>query len=475
MGIDASEKCLGEYRFLRLWNETNNWMAASGHPPKYALAINSGINLNCGDVFPFLNDAVKQGLVTEKTIDESLSQLLKTKFRLGMFDPPEKNPFNAISSEVINADAHQQMAREAAQKSIVLLKNDNQTLPIKKDRKYIYIVGPTAANEDVLLGNYYGTSANMNSILAGITGKVHPGTSIQYKHGTLLDRENKNPIDWTTGEAHDADVIIAAMGISGLLEGEEGDAIASEYKGDRFDIRLPQNQINYLKKLRSQGDKPIVLVVTGGSPIDLSDVEAYVDAILFVWYPGEEGGNAIADIIFGDVSPSGRLPITFPKKLDDLPPYEDYSMVGRTYKYMEKEPLYPFGFGLSYTNFSYENITLSDDVIGEGDSLIVRATIKNNGAIAAGEVVQMYLTDLEASARTPFYDLKGIQRVTIEAGEEKEVSFQLNTGDLALITEEGNSIIEKGQFKITIGGSSPGKTSLELGAAKPVEMVFELR
>lgn len=440
-----------------------------------ALAINSGINLNCGNVFPFLNDAVEQGLVTEQTIDEALSTLLRTKFKLGLFDPPERNPYNSIPSSVINSEEHRRLAREAAQKSIVLLKNDFNTLPIKKDLKFVYVVGPNATNENILLGNYYGVSPNLNSILAGITGKVHPGTTVQYNHGQLFDRENVNPIDWSTGAAAKADAVIAVMGISGLIEGEEGEAIASPYKGDRFDIKLPQSQIDYLKKLRSVGDKPIILVVTGGSPIDLTDVQDYADAILFVWYPGEEGGNAVADIIFGDVSPSGRLPITFPKSLDDLPPYEDYSMDGRTYKYMEKEPLYPFGFGLSYTDFSYENITLSKEEIEKGDSLLVLATIKNNGDVAGSEVVQFYLTDIEASARTPLYSLKGFKRVYIEPGKKKEVSFKIRTEDLALINEKGESIIESGQFKITIGGSSPGKVSLQLGASKPIETVFTLK
>jgi beta-glucosidase len=461
--------CGAIYDFHQYHKVTNNEVESA------ALAVNSGVNLNCGNVYSSLKDAVDQGLVSEATIDESLSTLLRTKFKLGLFDPPERNQYNSISTRVINSSKHRRLAREAAQKCIVLLKNDFNTLPIKKDLKFVYVVGPHATNADILLGNYYGVSSNLNSVLEGITAKVSPGTTVQYNHGQLFDRENLNPIDWSTGAAANADVVIAVMGINGLLEGEEGESIASPHKGDRFDIKLPPNQINYLKKLRSKSDKPIVLIVTGGSPIDLTDIEDYVDAILFVWYPGEEGGNAVADIIFGDVSPSGRLPITFPKSLDDLPPYDDYSMIGRTYKYMEKEPLYPFGYGLSYTNFLYEGITLSKNKISKSDSLLVLATIKNTGEVTGSEVVQIYLTDMEASARTPLYSLKGIKRVEIRPGEKKEVSFKIRIEDLTLINEEGEKVIEEGQFKITIGGSSPGKTSLKLGAPEPVEAFFELR
>ncbi len=399
--------------------------------------------------------------------------MLRTKLKLGLFDPSEMNPYNEVDSEVINKEEHRQLAREAAQESIVLLKNDN-VLPMKTDLKYIYMVGHHAASTEILLGNYFGVSANLNSILEGVTKKVHGGTTVQYKHATLLDRENPNPIDWSTGEAHEADVIIAVMGISGLLEGEEGEAIASEHKGDRPDIRLPEAQVNYIKKLRSAGDKPIVLVLTGGSPIDISEIEDDADAILFVWYPGEEGGNAFADIVFGDVNPSGRLPITFPKNVENLPPYEDYTMEGRTYKYMEDDPLYPFGYGLSYTTFEYENLELGSKEVTQGDSLSVSVKVKNNGSSAGEEVVQMYLTDLEASGRTPFYSLRGFKRVSLEPGESKTVQFQVRPEYLMHVTEEGEEIYEPGKFRVTIAGSAPVKRSMELGMPQPVSEEFEL-
>jgi beta-glucosidase len=450
---------------LRDFHEAH--LVTDGPVESAALAINSGINLNCGDIFPYLTDAVEQGLVTEATIDTRLKRLLRSRFKLGLFDPPEMNPYNEVDSDVINKDEHRKMAREAAEKSIVLLKNEN-VLPIKKDLKYIYIVGHHAASNEVLLGNYFGSSADMKSFLEGITGEVHPGTSIQYKHATLIDRENPNPIDWSTGEAHDADVIFAFMGISGLLEGEEGEAIASEHKGDRPDIRLPEAQVKYIKKLRNAGDKPIVLVLTGGSPIDISEIEADVDAILFAWYPGEEGGSALANIVFGDVNPSGRLPITFPKNVENLPPYEDYSMEGRTYKYMEEDPLYPFGYGLSYASFEYENLELGSKEIAQGDSLTVSVNVKNTGEMKGEEVVQLYLTDVESSSRTPQYSLRGFKRVLLNAGASQTVQFVLKPQYFMHVTETGEEIFEPGKFRITICGSAPVDRSFELGITPAV-------
>ncbi len=439
-----------------------------------ALALKSGVNVNCGDTYPYLADAVTQGLVSEKEIDESLTWLLRSRFKLGLFDPPEMNPYTSISTDVINCEKHRQLAREAAQKSVVLLKNKNNVLPLKKDIEYIYVLGPNATNLDVLLGNYYGLSGNMSTILEGLTAKVEPGSFIAYRQGCLLDRDNVNPNDWTTSGAKEAEVSIAVMGISGLLEGEEGESILSPTKGDRFDIRLPEVQVKQLKKLRENNDKPIILILTGGSPIDISEVEDLVDAILFVWYPGEEGGNAVADIIFGDVAPSGRLPITFPKSLAQLPPYDDYSMSGRTYRYMTKEPRYPFGFGLSFTSFEYQDANIDKEVVKPGENMNVEVTVKNTGQIEADEVVQLYISDLEATVNVPLYSLKEFKRIHLKPGESSQVKFTITPDMMKIVNNDGESILEPGEFKITIGGSSPGNRSLELGAAKPVELFFKV-
>ena len=427
-----------------------------------ALALKSGTNINCGNVYKTLKGALDQGLITVELIDTRLKESLLTRFKLGMFDPIGANPYDNIGPEVVDSEAHRKLAKEAAQKSIVLLKNKNNILPLKKDTRTVYVVGPSAANEEVLLGNYYGLTSSTQTILDGIVSKVSPGTSINYKSGVLPFSDNINPIDWTTGEAGASDVCIAVMGISGLLEGEEGEALASSDKGDRKSLKLPKNQVDFIKKIKSQSSKPLVLVLTGGSPIAIPELHDLVDAVLFVWYPGEEGGNAVADVIFGDISPSGKLPITFPKSEDQLPPFIDYNMKGRTYKYMTEEPLYPFGFGLSYTTFEYKNLKIDENYK-------VTVDIVNTGKITAEEVIQLYISSPLAGTEDPIFDLKSFKRETLKAGETKTITFNLKKETFNQINQEGKEVLRKGAYKMYIGGSLPSKRSLDLGASKCIE------
>ncbi|WP_037316952.1 glycoside hydrolase family 3 C-terminal domain-containing protein [Salegentibacter sp. Hel_I_6] len=440
-----------------------------------ALGIKSGVNLNCGSVYPSLVGAVEKGLVTEEEIDEQLAVLLKTKFKLGLFDSPDKNPYSKLSAKDINTKENRALARETAQKSMVLLKNDD-VLPLKNDLAKYFITGPNATSIEILLGNYHGVNPNLVTIIEGIAGAIEPQSQLQYRQGTLLDRPNANPQDWASPNAANSDATIAVLGISGVLEGEEGESIASETFGDRYDYNLPENQLDYLRKLNeAAGDNPVIAVITGGSPMNLEEVHELADAVLLVWYPGEEGGNAVADIIFGDVSPSGRLPITFPKSLDDLPDYEDYTMKGRTYKYMEVDPMYPFGYGLSYSNFEYSEIKLSEERIRKGKSLEASIEVSNTGDYEAEEVVQLYVSDMETSVDAPKYQLYGIKRINLEGGSSEEITFDITPEMMELVDDEGESVLEKGEFKIYIGGSSPSSRSLELGAAQFKEAVFTLR
>ena len=282
-------------------------------------------------------------------------------------------------------------------------------------------------------------------------------------------------MNYSIGEAADADAVVAVFGISGVFEGEEGESTASTSRGDRLDLNLPQNQLDYLRELKKQCKKPIILVLTGGSPICTPELADMVDAILFVWYPGQEGGHAVADVIFGDVNPSGRLCITFPKSVSQLPAFEDYSMKGRTYRYMTEEPLYPFGFGLSYTNYSYSNIKTDKDKIKKGQSVLVTATVTNTGKTAGEEVAQLYITDVKASAPTPLYALKGTKRVKLAAGESKEVSFEVTPQMMELVTVTGEKVIEPGDFKVYIAGSTPSALSVKLGGAAPVSKIFSVK
>jgi beta-glucosidase len=433
-----------------------------------ALALSRGVNLECGDTYPYLVQAVKQGLVKESQIDSSLAILYRTRFRLGMFDPPASNPYNNISESVINSPEHRALARKVAQQSIVLLKN-NGVLPLRNDLEKYFVTGPNSASVDALIGNYYGVNNQFVTILEGLSAQISKGSQLQYRPGTLLDRQNANPIDWSAGEAKVSDATIAVIGITGLLEGEEGESIASPSFGDRLDYNIPQNQVEYLRKLKAGNSKPVIAVITGGSPMNLAEVQEIADAVLLVWYPGEEGGNAVADIIFGKISPSGKLPVTFPKSLDQLPPYEDYAMKGRTYRYMTAEPLYPFGFGLSYTEFRYSDLKLSKQSIHAGDSVRATITVKNTGKRSGDEVVQLYLTHENGGPETPLYALKGFKKIHLDPGDSKTIQFSLGADALALIDENGNKVWPAGRIRVSAGGCLPGKRGEELGAAKHIE------
>lgn len=429
-----------------------------------AMAINAGANLECGVSYDQLKEAVKQGLVTEKTIDEALFYVYRSRFKLGLFDPADKNPYSKIGTEVVNSPKHVQLAREAAQKSMVLIKNKNNALPLNKNMNSLMVLGPNASNVDVLLGNYNGFAPNMVTFIEGIMGKVSPSTRVEYRMGFLLDRPNINPIDWASEEAKGHEAVVVVMGIHTTLEGEEGEAIASPHKGDRLDAGLPKNQIDYLKTLREKVKKPIIVVLTGGSPICEPELENLADAIIMAWYPGEQGGNGLADVLFGEVAPSGKMPLTFPKSLNDLPAYNDYSMKGRTYRYMQAEPFVPFGFGLSYTSFEYSAMKLSSPTIKKDGKVTAEVSIKNTGKMAGEEVVQLYIKDMAASVEVPQYALKSFKRVSLQPGDTKTVSFEINTEMLKIVNNEGLSALEPGDFTIYIGGTAPGKRSESLGA-----------
>lgn len=439
-----------------------------------ALALKMGTNLNCGNTYPSLLEAVERGLVSEEEIDASLAVLLRTRFRLGLFDPEEMNPYTSISPEVVNSEQHRALAREAAARSLVLVKNEVATLPLPKDLKKIYVTGPLAADGAVLLGNYFGVSSELSTILEGVVGAVGPATVVSYRQGSLLDRPNVNPMDWFSGMAAESDVTIAVMGISNLLEGEEGASLASPDKGDRLDPRLPQNQVDFLTTIREKAQK-LVVVILGGSPMAIPEVHEMADAVLLVWYPGEEGGRAVADVIFGDVSPAGRLPLTYPKSLEQLPPYDDYSMTGRTYRYMEEEPLYPFGFGLSYASFEYGEISLDRENVESGENVTARVAITNTGSVAGDEVVQLYISDPLASVRVPAASLIGFVRISLEPGATETVSFDITPELMQLVTDEGQRLIEPGEFVVTIGGASPGRRAAHLGAPEPARASFTVR
>jgi beta-glucosidase len=561
-----------------------------------ALAVKRGTDLECGDSYKALVNAVKQGLISEAEIDRALKRLFEARFRLGMFDPPEMVPYAQIPFSANDSAEHRQLSLEAARESIVLLKNANNTLPLRKDLKSIAVIGPNADDVRVLLGNYNGQPSRATTPLVGIKNRVSPQTKVLYDKGTVLTEISAEPIpasalrevnveffanmnlqgppalkrseknvnfdwgmnnpapgipadqfsarwtgklvptvsgkyrfgaiaddgariyldgkliaeDWTdhapatiTGEvtleagktyefkmdyyenkigavaklvwqppvvktetpytdavkiAKQADAVVLVLGISSQLEGEEMNVEEPGFKGgDRTDINLPQRQQGLLQAVAATG-KPIVVVLLSGSALAVNWANEHANAIIQAWYPGEEGGAAIADVLFGDYNPAGRLPVTFYKSVDQLPPFENYSMDGRTYRFFKGEPLYPFGFGLSYTRFKYSGLNFSSENVSPNQGITVKATVENAGDREGDEVAQLYVTDLEASVRVPLRSLAGMERIHLKPGEKRVLSFTLDPRQLSVITNDGRTVVEPGQFRVTIGGKQPGFT-----------------
>lgn len=418
-----------------------------------AMAVKNGCDLNCGNIYPRLLEAVQQGLITEAELDVSVKRLFTARVKLGMFDPESSLPWSGLKPDIVNCAKHRKLARRAAQESIVLLKNEGNLLPLKKDIKSIAVVGPTAFTHSVLLGNYNGFAPNLATMMQGIIGAVSAGTQVQYASG-----KNEVELGWILP---DAEVIIACLGFTPEMEGEESGDMGvpdAEGGGDRVRIGLPGHQLELLKKLHASG-KPVVLVLTGGSPIELNWAKENIPAIMMVWYPGEEGGHAATDVLFGDYNPAGRLPLTFIKSLEDIPSFIDYAMSGRTYRFMEKEPLYRFGYGLSYTTFKYSGLRLSGfGCKGSGRNsrhCTVTVDVANAGSHDGDEVVQLYVSDLEASVPVPRLHLEGFARIHLEVGATRTVKFKISRDQFACYADDGRSFIEPGDFRVSVGGGQP--------------------
>jgi beta-glucosidase len=566
-----------------------------------AVAVKTGTDLTCGYEYRALPAAVKQGLVTEAEIDTAVKRLFEARFRLGMFDPPESVPYARIPLEANDSPAHRELSARAARESIVLLKNENNTLPLKRDVKTVAVIGPNADSLEVLLGNYNGIPSRWVTPLEGIRRKVSPGTRVLDALGTTLTGEAILPVppsafytnadkttqglkgeyfdnkdlqgspvvtrtdaqinfDWYTNapvpqlptdkfsarwtgyfvppssgtyqlgaraddavrvflderalvenwrdgsaktftkaveleggraykirfeyydnyanataklvwgppalneslreealkKAREADLVVLALGLAPSLEGEEMDVKVKGFSGgDRTDLNLPDAQEELLKAVVATG-KPVVLVLVNGSALAVNWAQSNVAAIVEAWYPGEEGGTALADVLFGDYNPAGRLPVTFYKSADDLPPFEDYRMEGKTYRYFKGEPLYPFGYGLSYTRFRYDKLKLGSKRYTTSQNVQLSVDVRNVGEREGDEVVQLYLTDVAASSPVPVRALKGLRRIHLKPRERMRVSFTLTPRDLTLVDERGRRLLEPGEFRVTVGGKQPG-------------------
>ena len=561
-----------------------------------ALAVKAGTDLTCGSEYKSLIQAMKDGLITEAQIDVSLKRLLTARFRLGMFDPPEMVPYARIPFSENDSSEHRQLALQTARESMVLLKNANRTLPLRKDLKSIAVIGPNADAPEVLWGNYNGRPSRLITPLAGIKNAVSPKTKVSYALGStlagesvvtvpssvlsvngkgsevglrgeyfanqelrgpaatirvdprldfnwgrykptpelsennfsvrwsgkltptesgkynlgftaddgarlyldgqlLIDAWASNPAKTVTkevmleaGRSYDlrmeyfqnnreavaklvwsyprlaerlideavkatkeSDASVLVLGISAGLEGEEMTVnVEGFHGGDRTDISLPKAQEALLKAVVATG-KPVVVVLLSGSALAVNWANENAPAILQAWYPGGEGGTAVADVLFGDYNPAGRLPVTFYKSVDQLPPFTDYSMAGRTYRYFKGEPLYPFGFGLSYTKFAYNRPTLESNSVKAGVQINVSIDVTNSGDREGDEVVQLYLTDVAASAPVPIRTLVGFDRISLRPGEKRTVTFTITPRQMSLIDDHGKRIIEPGEFAVAFG------------------------
>ncbi len=429
-----------------------------------AAAIKAGCDLNCGHVYAkSIPVAVRKGLLTKKEVDRALYRLLATRFRLGMFDPPEMVPYASIPFSANHTELNIKLALLAAEKSIVMLKNDG-TLPLKADRlKKIAVIGPNARPYDVLWGNYHGTSPKYVTILRGILSFCEDRVELVYSPGCPLVRgmwnaeRLNNKCAQAVKKATDADVIIFVGGISSHLEGEERKNIKFPgfNGGDRVTIELPQVQIDLLKKLKKL-NKPIIYVNCSGSAIAMPWIADNASAILQAWYPGEQGGAAVANIIFGKYNPAGRLPVTFYRSTKDLPPFDDYSMKNRTYRYFRGRPLYAFGYGMSYSKFEYKEAVLKKNVV-ESDGIVkLDVKVENVGGMDGEEVLQVYVrTPGKDALSKPVKTLCAFKRVLIPAGRTKTVSFEIPVKRFRLWSDKkGDYVVAKGQYTLEIGAAS---------------------
>lgn len=422
-----------------------------------AEAVLHGTDVECGNQsYVTLAKAVKDGKLTEHQINESLKRLFSIRFRLGMFDPADEVKYNKISKNVLEAPEHHALALKMAQQSIVLLKNQDHTLPLSKHLKKIAVIGPNADNAETQLANYNGFPSKIVTALEGIKAKVGANTEIVYDKATDF-AVNSQPVDFAevANKVKDADAIIFVGGISPRLEGEEmrDVQIPGFSGGDRTSILLPAVQTELMKALKKTGE-PVVFVMMSGSAVSVPWENENIPAIVDAWYGGQDAGTAIADVLFGDYNPAGRLPVTFYKSDSDLPAFDNYSMANRTYRYFKGQPLYGFGYGLSYTTFKYSMLT-SPATITKGKNAVISVRVTNTGKMNGEEVTELYLSHLGLNIKTPVRALKGFERNFIKAGQSKVIKFTLSPQDLSLIDAKGHANEFSGKVSVSVGGSQP--------------------
>ena len=441
------------------------------------LALERGCDLNCGCTYQKILNAYQEGLITKELLQKSAIRLFTTRFLLGMFDETE---FDSIPYEVVECKEHLQLSQKAAQESIVLLKNDG-ILPLKKDKlKTIGVIGPNANSRAALIGNYHGTASRYTTVLEGIQDYVGDDVRVLYSQGChlFLDQEEKlaredDRISEAMTVAEHSDLVILCLGLDESLEGEEGDTGNAYASGDKKDLMLPPSQQRLLEIIAGM-DVPFIVCVMAGSAMDLNLADAKAAAVLQVWYPGARGGKAIADILFGEVSPSGKLPITLYRNLQGMPDFEDYSMKNRTYRFVEKQPLYPFGYGLNYADTTVVSAKLDKDITyaqAKDTELSVVVEVANKGDVATQDVLQVYV-HVDDKNEVPNPKLAAFARVKLAAGEKKTVSVSIPNKAFSVVDEDGKSQFSGSKADIYVGFGQPDERTAQLTGKECIQITI---
>lgn len=439
-----------------------------------ALAINNGCELNCGNTYLHMLEAHQQGLVKEETITEAAEKLMRIRMQLGLFD--ENCKYNEIPYEMNDCKAHHEIALAAARRSMVMLKNDG-ILPLNINKlKSIGVIGPTANSRVVLEGNYNGTASRYTTFVEGIQDYVKDKVRVYYSEGCHLFKDAMSSLSWEDDRlaealivAEQSDVVVLCLGLDSTIEGEQGDTGNAFAGGDKVSLNLIGKQQKLLEKVVAVG-KPVILVLSTGSAMAINYADEHCNGIFQTWYPGAEGGKALAQLLFGEYSPSGKLPVTFYKTTEELPAFEDYSMKDRTYRYMPNEALYPFGYGLSYADIKVQSVKVLDAPKDEEVTNLsagqtkyrVKVQLENKSKFDSYDVVQIYIKDMESQYAVPNFSLCSFKSVYLKAGESKEVTLNVGEKAFTVVNEEGERIVDSHKFKLFIGTSAPDKRSQKL-------------
>ena len=424
-------------------------------------ALKAGCDLNCGCTYQHIMAAYEQGMITEEDITRCCVRLFTTRYLLGTLGEGGSE-YDYVPYTVVECEAHLALARQAALESCVLLKNDG-LLPLDPDHcGTLGVIGPNANNRTALIGNYHGTASRYVTVLEGIQDLTAGKCRVLYSEGSALGKDRVEPLAQPDDRIAEAvtvakasDTVILVLGLDETLEGEEGDTGNSYFSGDKEDLLLPAGQRVLLERVLAVG-KPTVVILMAGSSIDLSRAQEKADAILLTWYPGAGGGKEVAELLFGRVSPSGKLPVTFyyNSALSEMPDFTDYSMKGRTYRYYEGKPLYPFGYGLSYAKCEVTGL--------ETDHESAKVRVRNTGARGTDEVVELYMRDEGSPFAAPNPILCGFQRIHLEAGEETVVQIALHPDAFTVVDDGGRRVPGSGRWTLYAGFGAPDQRTEEL-------------